>query len=594
MSNTLPRQSDSEHHARPASLLRPGRVRAFFWLVAFLVGLFQTWALRHYLSPDGMSYLDLGDAIWQDGWWKSVNGYWSPLYPVLTGLVFRILHPSAQQELPVAHAAGFVIYLGAIAGFDFLLGELWRFQQHKRASDDVNTTCLPEWAWLALAWSFFIWASSALIQVSFIAPDMLVAATVYIASALILRIRRGRQEWLNFILLGLVLGLGYLAKAPMFPLGFVFLGVTFFSLGNWRQAMPRLLVATFVFLLTAAPLVIGLSVPRGRITFGESGRLNYLWYISGLTTFVHWQGDDPRSGVPVHPTRKINAVPAVYEFATPIGGTYPPWYDLSYWHEGAQGQFRLKGLLGILRNSLAVWWDMLFYLQRGFIFLLVIPLYLSWRGGKMIGDLLSFHSFIAPSLVACATYTALNLEPRYICAFVVLLFLTILALIRLPRSEVSEPALQALTLAMLIALALPTISNLGRDFSKGRSESVLSHYQVVKELAKQDVMPGDKVAVIGDSFRAFWARLAKVRIVAEIPSKGLYQEITAGDTESYHAATGEVRARVLEKFAATGARVVITDEPPEAGDAGWIKIGNTKYYLYNLKTVTPATAQSIP
>src|SRR5438270_4492 len=61
-----------------------------------------------------------------------------------------------------------------------------------------------------------------LISVSFVSGDMAVAAIVYLACALLLRIRNGTAVWKTFACLGLVLGLGYLTKAVMFLMSIPF------------------------------------------------------------------------------------------------------------------------------------------------------------------------------------------------------------------------------------------------------------------------------------------------------------------------------------------------------------------------------------
>src|SRR5439155_7877408 len=145
-------------------------------------------------------------------------------------------------------------------------------------------------------------------------------------SGLILRIQTGATSWLTFALLGVVLGLGYLTKAPMLLLTFIFLGVSIFSVGNFRKALPRALIALVVFLSIGGPFVLALSHIKGRWTFGDSGKLNYAWHVNKIAGYIHWQGEIPDDGIPKHPTRKIFTLPAIYEFRTPIGGTYPAWY----------------------------------------------------------------------------------------------------------------------------------------------------------------------------------------------------------------------------------------------------------------------------
>ena len=56
--------------------------------------------------------------------------------------------------------------------------------------------------------------------------------------------------------------------------------------------------------------------------------------------WYHWQGGPPGNGAPVHPTRQVATNPDIFEFAAPIAGTYPPWYDPTYWDEGARVAFR--------------------------------------------------------------------------------------------------------------------------------------------------------------------------------------------------------------------------------------------------------------
>ena len=62
----------------------------------------------------------------------------------------------------------------------------------------------------------------------------------------------------------------------------------------------------------------------------------------------------------MHPTRKVFDRPAIYEFGSdPVGGTYPIWYDPSYWHEGETPHFDLRGQLRVLHWSAQEWWRLL-------------------------------------------------------------------------------------------------------------------------------------------------------------------------------------------------------------------------------------------
>ena len=234
------------------------------------------------------------------------------------------------------------MYLFALGCFCFLMREMIRRQQSQRDGLSAKSLAtLPDWALLALGYSLFIWSSLFLITLPLESPDMLVAAFVYLATGTLLRIRRQPSSLLPFVLLGIFLGLGFLAKSVMLLLTPVFLIAPMFSVGNVRRALPRVAVALVLFLLVAGPFVFAMSRSKGTLTTGRSGRLNYLWAINRVDN-THWQGEEPRSGVPQHPTRKIFDQPPAFEFSEPVGGTYPVWYDPTYWYEGSVSHFDFR------------------------------------------------------------------------------------------------------------------------------------------------------------------------------------------------------------------------------------------------------------
>ena len=216
------------------------RLRIFFWCLAILLGALDAWSARFSMKPDGISYLDMGDAYLRGDWHSAINAFWSPLYAWCLGFFLKVLKPSAYWEFPVVHLVNFLVYLGALVSFDFFLRSFIDCQKksEKSALRDEEVV-LPEWAWWALGYSLFIWTSLKLITIRVVTPDICVAAFVYLASGLVLKIRSGSATLRKFAILGIVLGFAYLAKAVMFPLSFVFLAVAGFSYGNLWKAIPR-------------------------------------------------------------------------------------------------------------------------------------------------------------------------------------------------------------------------------------------------------------------------------------------------------------------------------------------------------------------
>jgi hypothetical protein len=554
-------------------MMRQRRLLVACWLVAIGLGALQAWHARQAMNPDGIVYLDMGDAYLRGDWRMAINPVWSPLYAWLLGLAMHVLQPSPFWEFPVVHLVNFALYVGTMGCFHICLCNLLRYHRSRAAQPaGVGHVTLPVWAWLALGYALFVWSSLDLITLRVVTPDMCVAACVYLAASLVLRIAAGSTRWPLFLLLGAVLGLGYLAKAAMFPLAFVFLGVSLGSVGHFRTAVPRVLTAVLVFGLIASPFILALSQRTGRLTFGDSGTLAYAWLVQGVPQ-VHWQGDPSGHGTPVHPTRKLMDAPALYEFGTPIGGTYPVRYDPAYWHDGLVVPFDLPQQLRILGWS-ALGYGELLGRQAGLIvgFLILFTWVQSpWRG---VQQLAAQWALLLPALAAFGLYALVYIEPRYLGAFIVLFWLGVGSGVRVADAPTAKHLIACVSTAMVVSL-LMTVSLLTLRALTASTVSWDVSWQVADGLHRIGIHPGDKVACIGDAATAYWARLARVHIVAEIPLP---------ETGDFWAADPSVKGQVLEIFAKTGAQVIVTEQAPRhASASGWQQIGQTNHYAYPLQ-----------
>ena len=217
---------------------------AFSGLVIFF-GLVEFWINRDSTNTDGISYLDLGSAFARHDWSAAVNAYWSPLYPFLLGIALRLLKPAAYWEFTVAHLVNFLIFAGAAAAFQFFLSRFMLYRSARIASADLVTwSVLPDWSVRALGYTLFLWSSLQLITIAVLSPDMTVELFVYLAAGIVLGMRaKGIARVRDFFLLGIVLGFGYLAKAPMLPMGMVFLAIALFSAGGVKKSIVRISAA---------------------------------------------------------------------------------------------------------------------------------------------------------------------------------------------------------------------------------------------------------------------------------------------------------------------------------------------------------------
>ena len=180
-----------------------GAIRLVCCAIALSVGALHAWSGRHAMNIDGVSYLDLGDALIRGDWSNGINAHWSPLYAAMLGLFMRIGQPSAYWEFTTAHVLNFCIYAAALAAFDLLLREVVRYQRASRSGGDPRIG-LPDWAWIGLAYLLFVWSSLQLISLWVISPDLSVAGVVFLA---------GGREILRHpdraALLGLFAGTGF-------------------------------------------------------------------------------------------------------------------------------------------------------------------------------------------------------------------------------------------------------------------------------------------------------------------------------------------------------------------------------------------------
>ncbi len=557
-------------------------------LVATALGAIHTWAAvtSHSMNPDGVSYLDIGDAYMRGEWSTALSSVWSPLYSWILGPVMRFLNPPMRWEFGVVQIVNFAVYLVALACFGFFWQQLTHYRHTSKLdpSGAVMVT-LPEWAWLSLGYTLFIVASLHLIRIWSVTPDMLMAALVYLAAGLIVRIRMGFSTERAFLLLGVVLGLAYLAKAVMLPLAFVFLFVAALSVGNIRQARPQVLSATFAFLLVSLPFVVIVSFAKGELAFGDAGTLTYARYVNRVP-YPHWQGDPPGSGTPEHPSRQIFDAPPIYEFGTPIGGTYPISLDPSYWYRGLSVSFDLRQQVDYLLFSGLFYFD-LFFRQQAALTVGVLILYLMNRRRPLrIADIVSHWGLTIPALVTFGFYGLVCVAGRYIGVFVVLFWADLLANVRVP----GVPMSRRLTAYIGSAMALFMVMNIlffnlegYRDLAGTGNLNLSSTQQpvspswpgeVAEALKELGIQQGDKVGVIGYGFDSFWARLARVQIVAEM---------LEWEADPFWFGDAVLQSEALQAFASTGAKAVVAERVPRyATLSGWYKVGQSDYYVYRL------------
>ena len=537
-------------------------------LFAVSLALIQAWVFRYEANPDGVSYLDVADA-YREGRWSDVpNGYWSPLYPGLLALVAAVLRLPPSADFFVAHVANVIAFVLALVTFEYFL----RGIDGVGVASSKTQRALRRDRWI-LGYVLFVWATVGLIGLGIITPDMLVAGAAFTVAGILVRLRPTGARWRHPVGLGVATGLGYLTKAAFFPLTIVFLLVAGVLWSRTKRAVALVLVATLSFAMLALPYALQLSREKGRPTFGEAGRLAYAWMVNGVTGQTHWQGGPPGAGAPIHPTRQISVAPDAYEFATPLRGTYPPWYDPSYWYDGVQAKFDPVAQVMIAYRYL----PLILELHAPLLFILVGAV-VALRLGReaMRAGWTRAWRLIVPSVVAMGMYASVFLESRYVGPFAVMAWFGVLMMLEPSMPSNWRRGLYAGAASVLLLSTLLKLTPRAGAWLPGRTNS---HGDAAAFVHRSGVRPGDRVAIIGDGVYAYWARLADVTLVAELPARAApgYWE---GDSQRQQA--------VLDAFRRSGATAVVAENLPRGMQSlGWRVSGDGKRGVLPLAAPMP-------
>lgn len=559
------------------------KYRIVFWVIAVLSAFLNAWRSRFVIWPDGLSYLDMGDAYFRRDWKMAINGVWSPLYSWLIVLPRHLFRVPIYWESTTVHLVNFVIFVLVLCSFEFFLNALILLRVP--SDTDHATMRLPGWSLRALGYALFLLSSVKWLTLEATTPDFCVEGIVFLIAGNIIQIRAGDRKWLRFAALGLLLGIGYLAKAVLFPLAFVFLAASFFSSGASRRAVGGVLLACAVFLLVGLPLIAALSKAKGHLTYSDSGWFNYLWcvdipapfddpFASGSPSSPGARRYNQRFGTPTHPITQLLAEPPLYEFSESIGGTYPFWYNPAYWYEGMVPRFLLRRQFEVLRSNLYISFDSVISVQydivAGFLALcLLVP------SRKLFGRCLLQQAHLwVPATVPLLAYAFVQVQRRYFPGFLLVIWASLFSGLVLPRSQTSKKLVWCITLALLTTVSARVLRTAVSDVTHILRDRTDPFRNVADALRRMGVEPGDRVACIGHPSDAYWARLAGVTIVAEIPS---------ASAETFWAAGPEIKSRVYETFTKTGARAIVCNRvPPGASLVGWQNSGSSNHILYSL------------
>lgn len=560
------------------------KYRVTFFIVAFILGAIQAWATRNFMNSDGLSYIDIAVNYLNGNYEEAFNTYWSPFYSWVIAIALFIFKPTPYWEFTVVHIVNFIAYILSFIAFDFFMKEVVLLheritEQQKNQYQRLSLTSL-----LLLGYTLFLWISLKFVTIWVVTPDMFLTVFLYLGYALLISINR-KPSKKKFFLMAIILGLAYPIKPIILWIGVFFHIGAVFATKNYKKYLATGIISLIIFFISASPLVISMSLHNKRITYAENVRLMMLWEVNQIKPYymVHWQGEALGYGTPVHPTRKINERPTIYEFGSPVSGTYPPWYDPTYWHEGVKPKTSLSEMIKPFKVHI-VDYLFIYLIMQGILILGVF--YLLAKSEKVWLSVLKsqFYYFI-PTVLTLAMISMVLPELRYLSSYVVAFWLAMYICVSINKDIPSKGLIKRVVTYVCVLMLFVTLAakfyksdycyveNLVKTI---QGEKYYNHVtlRVYEKLKEEGLKKGDKVAVVGHGFFSFWAHFGGQKVVAEIPTEEVEYFWSLNDGE---------KEKVYKVFASTGAKILLTEKIPEKiSKYGWTNVPKTKYYYKKL------------
>ncbi len=427
--------------AAPADVRRAETLNVLCLAATIVIAAFMAWIARDAVNPDGVAYLDLARAARHGNWSAFLQGYWSPLYPLLLAV--------AGATIASAHVVNAVL---AIAGAWVLSRAVGRYLSS--VPDDGGHIVRVSAVWCA-----YVIAAFVLVRISAITPDM----------ALLLCLVGWTSELTNprgarWLVAGAWLGAGFLAKTSLWP--WMLVATVVMVRGRpalrSRSAMMRYLVPMLAGVL---PWLVPLSVREGRPTPGVTGKLNACWFLrecDGQSPDVHLGGHIAYEHVVLPRGQAMTRV----RFADSTW-TYAPWSDPDRWSRGIRSQSQEP--LTIARYAGIVWKNITAAMRFSLSYLLLGPVLVllawgllarvPWRPFAAWVDL----PLLLAGLAGIAQFVAVQAVTRTLAPFMLACGVAITLGVRPAAARRSVSWIwRAVLVAIPLVVALVSVGRVGR------------------------------------------------------------------------------------------------------------------------------------
>ncbi len=541
-------------------------IRAGFWIIGLSVGCLSAYTGRYFQNNDAMVYVEIGEALWTGRWWDAANFTFSPVYGLMVRIFQALIQTNPENEIIILKALNILILAVSMLSFEILLSVVRRLWGENNLSGDKPL----DWCSItAICYSVFLVAALVSVRTRLINPDMLVMAISFICMSIIVSISRGNLDYSTFVGLGAAIGMGYLTKAFFFLYSPALLIAAGLSCNSARKAFPRCVIALVVALVISAPLLIGLSIKKGSFSYGEGGRHVYAILFGS-------------KGDPLFPGLVLNDSPRTVQYQYGVQVTRPLTFDVTYWTIGVQPELAIKGLLVLFSQNFAE-----VFVQSPWLFFIIAWYLLKIKLGSVkftpVMPMSVQLVLVVLGVLGVALFALVAMEPRYVAPFVCCFSVGLCLSVRtLPTYGWKHKLMSWSSYGLASVLILFVLDSAIDQSYRGLvstpkkasyKESFEENVAVRETLGKNNILPGDKIAVIGSPpFQ--WARMAGLKITGEI----LYQE-------EFLKADRLQRSLAIESLRKAGYRAVIAigADYERLHPEGWSKISGTRdfhFYLF--------------
>lgn len=551
----------SEARSSSAPTAAGGVERLCIFVILFL-GFLQAFNARYELNADGVSYLDLGDLWLKGDITNAVNGYWNPIYPILLSTACKFVNPI--NEPLAAHLVNFALLAFNLWLFKRLLRAMQSFREEHSSAPSAEDELFRIFGYLLFAWTHL-----GLIDLINLTPDLLVMSSVLGAAIALFGLLKKKNASGLAAALGAILAFGYLTKAIMFVAAPFFILAAVFCASTIKKGIQHSLIAAIVFGALASPYVLLLSRQQGHLTYSESGKLAYSWMVNHTQPWFHWQGREPGSGTPAHPTRQLSKSPDVFEFGD-RPGTYPPWFDPSYWNKGLQVRPHLKNQLKAINLGLIEYYGVFLREPASLVFLILFGIGIRRAELRNSRALLRVWPLFIPAVAILDLYLLVLVMGRYAAPFILLIYSALLINCWPGVTHLlPQRALHVMALCGIIPIVFTICGQTIKANAFKRSE-ITEQRRIAIALREFGLKPGDRIAVLGRACNSHFPRLGRFKIVAE----GFRRD----DEVPLWAQRPEFELQAVQALKAAHPKAIIRDTPPQFDSAlDWKPIPNTQF-----------------